>query len=209
MSALFAWVAAASTLLAPARQPEQHTALGLAIASRAETEAPLFKGDDDRHRTTALLVAMAFRESSLRADAVGDHVAGKPTSYCAFQLHLPGGAKTAEGWTGVQLVEDPEKCVTAAMRLIRESMRACPSAPLAWYAAGPSGCESVRAQRISRDRLSLAQRLVRDVKVPVSEPPAATLSPSNLPAPVAPNPRAWAPILAPANARPRLFCGGA
>lgn len=209
MSALFAWVAAASALLAPARQPEQLTPLGLAIATRAEAEAPLFKGDEDRHRTTALLVAMAFRESSLRADAVGDHVAGKPTSYCAFQLHLPGGAKTAEGWTGAQLAEDPEKCVTAAMRLIRESMRSCPSAPLAWYASGPSGCESVRAQRISRDRLSLAQRLVRDVKVPATEPSTATLTPSTLPAPVAPNPRAAAPILAPATTRPRLFCGGA
>lgn len=209
MSALFAWVAAASALLAPARQPEQLTPLSLAIAVRAEAEAPLFKGDDDRHRTTALLVAMAFRESSLRPDAVGDHVAGKPTSYCAFQLHLPGGAKTAEGWTGVELAEDPDKCVTAAMRLIRESMRSCPSAPLAWYAAGPSGCDSVRAQRISRDRLSLAQRLVRDVKVPVTEPTTATLSPSNLPAPTAPTRRAAAPIFAPSSARPRLFCGGA
>src|SRR5688572_5240716 len=137
MSALFTWVVAATTMLSPTRH---HDELAGAIVSRAEAEPPLFNGDADRVRTTALLVAIAFRESSLRADAVGDHVGGKPTSFCAFQLHLPGGAKTAEGWTGPELAEDPEKCVTAAMRLLRASMRACPSAPLAWYAAGPTGC---------------------------------------------------------------------
>jgi hypothetical protein len=161
MSTLFAWVLAASSVLAPQRT---HERLATAISSRVEAEAPLFKGDDDRKRTTALLVAMAFRESSLREDAVGDHVKGKPTSFCAFQLHLPWGAKSAEGWTGEELASDPDKCVTAAMRLLRESIRACPKHPLAWYASGPTGCESERAQRISRDRMALAQRLLRDVK---------------------------------------------
>src|SRR3954470_3730483 len=112
MSILLAWVMAASSLLAPARQHDQ---LASAIATRAEAEVPLFKGDEDRHKTSAFLVAIAFRESSLRADAVGDHVAGKPTSFCAFQIHLPIGAKTEEGWTGTDLTEDPEKCVTIAM----------------------------------------------------------------------------------------------
>ena len=183
MSALMAWVLAASSLLAPARQ---HDVLASAIASRAEAEAPLFKGDEDRHRTTALLVAIAFRESSLNEAAVGDHQAGKPTSFCAFQIHLPWGAKTAEGWTGPELLEDPEKCVTAALHLLRDSMRACPSSPLASYAEGPAGCESARAQRISRDRLGIAQRLVRDVRVSAPPPPTPELT-----------------------ARPRQFCGGA
>jgi hypothetical protein len=160
MSALFSWVLAASSLLAPARD---HDRLAEAITSRVEADEPLFKGDVERRRTAALLVAIAFRESSLRADAVGDHVAGKATSFCAFQMHLPWGRKTAEGWTGAELLEDPAKCVTAAMRMLRISMKVCPSAPLAWYAAGPAGCQSARAQRISRDRMSIAQRLVRDV----------------------------------------------
>ena len=82
MSVLFTWVVAASSLLAPARQ---HDELARAIANRVEAEAPLFKDDEDRRRTAALLVAIAFRESSLRAAAVGDHVGGKPTSFCAFQ----------------------------------------------------------------------------------------------------------------------------
>lgn len=215
MSALLAWVAVAGALLAPARPSDQLAPLSLAIATRAEAEPPLFKGDVDRHRTSALLVAIAFRESSLRPDAVGDHVAGKPTSFCAFQLHLPWGATTAEGWTGAEVAEDPEKCVTAAMRLIRESMRVCPTAPLAWYAAGPSGCESVRAQRISRDRLSLAQRLVRDVKMPSADPSTAAFVPGDWPSSGMPLPdlAPVIPLLGPlplrAHARPRLFCGGA
>lgn len=171
MSTLFAWVLAASSVLAPQRT---HDRLAAAITSRAEAEAPLFKDDDDRKRTTALLVAMAFRESSLRESAVGDHVGGKPTSFCAFQLHLPGGTKSAEGWTGEDLANDPEKCVTAALRLLRASIRACPKHPIAWYASGPAGCDSERAQRISRDRMALAQRLIREVK----EPPPPTAAPA-------------------------------
>ena len=194
---LLAWVVAASSLLAPAGQHEQ---LDSAIATLAESEAPLFKGDDDRRRTSALLVAIAFRESSLRATAVGDHVAGKPTSFCAFQLHLPFGAKTAEGWTGADLIEDPAKCVTAAMRMLRESMRMCPAHPLAFYAAGPVGCENPRAQRISRDRMAIAQRLVRDVRVPV--PGAETSAPPTI------EPVTGVATRPPAE-RPGRFCGGA
>ena len=124
MSALFPWIMAASALLAPSRE---HGRLAEAIASRVEAAPPLFKGDDDRRRTSALLVAIAFRESSLRADAVGDHRGGKPTSFCAFQINLPWGAKTAEGWTGEDLIADPAKCVAAAMTMLRISMRVCPA----------------------------------------------------------------------------------
>ncbi|HSO33248.1 MAG TPA: hypothetical protein VLT33_12030 [Labilithrix sp.] len=200
MSILLAWVVAASTLLAPNRQHDQ---LAAAIATRAEAEAPLFKGDDDRRRTSAFLVAIAFRESSLQANAVGDHVAGKPTSFCAFQIHLPFGAKTAEGWTGSDLAEDAEKCVTIAMRMLRQSMQMCPAHPLAFYASGPSGCENVRAQRISRDRLAIAQRLLRDVRVP------ATTTEADSPEEVAPAPPPSSVAVRPAAARPRRFCGGA
>jgi hypothetical protein len=160
---------AASTLLAPARE---HGRLAGAIAEQVEAAPPLFKGDDDKRRTSALLVAIAFRESSLRADAVGDHRGGKPTSFCAFQINLPWGAKTAEGWTGEDLITDPGKCVAAAMSMLRISMRVCPAFPLAWYAAGPIGCANERAARISRDRMAIAARLVRDVRVPLVEAPA-------------------------------------
>lgn len=159
MSPLHAWVLAASSLLAPGRS---HDRLAEAITSRVEMEPPLFKGDEDKKRTASFLVAVAFRESSLRADAVGDFRRGRPTSFCAFQVHTWDG-KTQEGWTGPELAEDPDKCVKVAMRMLRQSMKICPEHPLAFYAEGPRGCTSRRGQRISRDRLAIAQRLVRDV----------------------------------------------
>lgn len=191
MSALLTWILAASSLLAPTRQ---HDRLAEAITNRVEAEDPLFKGDEDRRRTSALLVAIAFRESSLRADIVGDRVAGKPTSFCAFQIHLPWGRTTAEGWTAAELLEDPEKCVTTAMHMLRISMKVCPSFPLAAYAEGPNGCTSARAQRISRDRMAIAQRLVRDVLVP--DDPTLTLIPPGV-------------TKDPMTGQPRRFCGGA
>jgi hypothetical protein len=162
---LLSWILAASASLAPGNS---YQLLAEAIANRVTQEAPLWKDDHDRRKTAAVLVAVAFRESSLRADVVGDRVHGQPTSYCAFQIHLPHGATTAEGWTGPELLQDPDRCVTSALRMIRLSMRICPQHPLAWYAEGPRGCKSKRAQSISRDRMAIAKWLIRTVVVPKS-----------------------------------------
>ena len=171
MSPLHAWVLAASSTLAPGRS---HDRLAEAITNRVEAEAPLFKNDEDKKRTASFLVAVAFRESSLKADAVGDFRNGKPTSFCAFQVHTWDG-RTTEGWSGPDLAEDPNKCVTVAMRMLRQSMKSCPDHPLAMYAEGPKGCESPRGQRISRDRLAIAQHLLR--KVPFNSAPAPAPTP--------------------------------
>lgn len=160
MSTLLAWVLAASSLLAPGKS---HDRLSEAIVRRVEAEPPLYKGDEDKKKTAAFLVAIAYRESTLVADATGDMRNGKPTSFCAFQIHLPYGQKTPEGWTGQDLLDDPDKCVSTALKMIRASMRVCPAHPLAFYASGPGGCSNARAQRISRDRTAIAQRLVREI----------------------------------------------
>ena len=115
MSMLLAWVLAASSTLAPGRA---HDRLAEAIVTRVEAEAPLFKDDEDRRKTSALLVAIAFRESSLRADAVGDFQGSHPTSFCAFQLHV-FASRTREGWNGQDLIDDPDKCVFEAVALDR------------------------------------------------------------------------------------------
>ena len=204
MSALLTWVLAASALLAPQRP---HDELAEAITNRVEAEAPLFKGDDDRRRTSAFLLAIAFRESSLRANATGDSVGGKPTSFCAFQIHLPAGAKTADGYTGAELAEDADKCVTTALHMLRASMQQCPAHPLAYYASGPTGCENERAQRISRDRMAIAQRLLRDVRVNTQD--AAAKSSEGAMNERAPEVRETTVAVRPSMMRPRLFCGGA
>jgi hypothetical protein len=144
------FILAACLKLAPGRD---HAALAEAITDRVEAEAPIFRADTDKRKTAAELVAVAFRESSLRADAVGD----KGTSFCAFQIHKTSGGSPA-------LTEDVHACVAAAFAMLRTSARVCPAHPVAWYAEGPGGCDSSRAQRISRDRMALAAWLVRTVR---------------------------------------------
>ena len=143
---------AAMLSLAPGRD---HTVLASAIAARVDTEAPLFADDADKRKTSAWLVAIAFRESSLKLDAVGDH----GQSYCAFQIHRTSGGSAT-------MLTDANACVSAAFRMLRTSMHVCPAFPLAWYAHGgasTTACASGRAQRISRDRLNLSKWLVAHV----------------------------------------------
>lgn len=144
------FVLAAMSILAPGRD---HALLGGAIARVVDVERPLFEKDTDRRRTAALLVAVAFRESTFIADAVGD--GGK--SFCALQIHRSSGGTAA-------LLTSADACVEKGISMLRTSLRTCPSSPLAWYASGPLGCENARAQRISRDRMALAARLVSQVQ---------------------------------------------
>lgn len=132
--------------LAPNRD---HSELAGAIVRAVEAEAPLFKGDADKRKTAALLVAVAFRESSLMLAAVGD----KGQSFCAMQIHRTSGG-------GPALLTDADACVRRGMALLRASVRLCPRAPVAWYAAGgTAACSNERAIRISNDRMALARRL--------------------------------------------------
>jgi hypothetical protein len=94
----------------------------------------------------AVLTAVTFRESSLRNDAVGDG----GHSVCACQIY--DGAKA--------LLKDPIACVAKGASMLRESRRIDPKNPIAFYARGPRW-KSEEAQRISRDRMALATKLVR------------------------------------------------
>lgn len=137
----------------------------ISILSAMERIAP-DQGLDDRYDIAAAilrsdatetearwLVAMAYRESGFHSKAVGDGGA----SFCAFQVHLPGGRKTAEGWTGPELLESPSRCLEAALRILRLSLRRCAHLPaeerLSFYARGR--CESEQGRRISWDRFRL------------------------------------------------------
>ncbi len=120
-------------LLAPGRD-HGHLAWAVAVNSSNETEA-------------AVLTAVAFRESSLRNDAVGD--GGR--SVCALQIL--GGSRA--------LLEDPIACVTRGAAMLRDSRRTDPANPVAAYARG-SRYRSEEARRISRDRMAIARRLLRE-----------------------------------------------
>ncbi len=132
------------TTLAPGRD---HTSLATAIDDVVREHGPLFKGELGAMRTAALMTAIAFRESSLRVDVVGD----KGRSVCAFQvLH---GDKA--------LLTDARACADAGYRILAASIATCPAYPVAVYAEGPAGCASPRAQRISNDRMWLAGKLAK------------------------------------------------
>lgn len=143
-AALSVWlrtfVLSAMMLLAPGRAAETLQPVADAIADEALAAPPLFAGDDARDRTAALLVAVAFRESSFDPFAVsktGDH-----------------GLMQAN--RRPDLVGDAAGSVALGLVMLRESFRMCRD-PIAFYAEGPRGCESDRARRISRDRIALAK----------------------------------------------------
>jgi hypothetical protein len=157
---LFAFALTSMKFLAPEANRQSDHAVK-ALVAVVETEEPLFKDDTEKFRTTALMIAVAFREGSLRPIVVGDcteskpgeKCKGRPRSFCTLQIHETSGGSTA-------LNEDPVLCFRAGFRLLKTSFRVCPSHPVAWYAeGGKSSCQSVRAQRISNDRMYLARQI--------------------------------------------------
>jgi len=144
MAVLF-FVLASMLQLAPGRD---HAELATAITRVVLEEPPLFRNDEDRRRTAAFLVAIAFRESSFRNGAKS-----KTHDYCALQINRRP-----------DLAADPVACVRVAMTMLRESMRMCPLHPLAFYASGPGACTNERARRISNDRMAIAARLAKSVQ---------------------------------------------
>lgn len=134
-----------------------HTDLARAVVAQVEPRRPLFSLDEDQSLTGSVFVALLFRESTLDNGAIGD----KGTSHCAGQIHLPGGARTAEGWSGEDLRADPSRCLAVVSRMLRASFSACRALPfeerLAVYARG--SCNSLEGRRISRDRMRLAARI--------------------------------------------------
>jgi len=143
-------------LLAPGRD---HTVLAQAVSDVVEAERPLFQNDEDKLRTTSLIIAIAFREGSLRTSVVGDCDGSKPgeckgraRSFCTAQIHESNGGSE---W----LNENPLLCIQKELAMLRVSFRTCAAFPVAWYASGPNGCTNERAQRISKDRMNLAHWL--------------------------------------------------
>lgn len=95
-----------------------------------------------RKETAALLAITAREESHWDMAAVGDH----GHSHCALQVWTDGDVST------------PEKCVSAALGVMRWSIDACPVHPMAGYCGG---CDRPAAQRISDHRIAEARKAAR------------------------------------------------
>jgi hypothetical protein len=160
-----AFVLAAMNVVAP---DADHTELGSAIARVVDAQ-PYARDESSRRQIAALVVAVAFREGSLRTRVLGDHdKRGNPHSFCTMQIHDRSGGTPA-------LNDDLDLCVSTGLKMLRTSMRMCPSHPVAFYAEGPRGCSSRRAQRISNDRVALAKWIAaaatRALETETSSPP--------------------------------------
>ncbi len=171
---LTSWVLAlmvSAQSAAPWRDTYEATAEAIAAEASAH---PLASGEQS---TAALLVAVAWHESTLKPDAQGDctkdgksvactTLGAQPHSFCLMQIHESNHAGL--GVTRAELLADVRVCVRAGLRMLTTSMRVCAAAPsrerLRWYAAGGSGCPVIEdARRKSIHRIALAERLLREV----------------------------------------------
>jgi len=138
---MVAWILALMLLVQP-RAPwrASYEATAAAIAQVVEESEPLFQGPLGRPRTAALLVSLAWFESTLKPDAMGDH----GQAHGLYQVHGHG-----------ELV-DPLEATRVALELVRQSFRACRARPLeerlAWYAGGGYDCSSPSSAALRKSR---------------------------------------------------------
>jgi hypothetical protein len=159
---LFAFVVSSVTSLIPA--PERAADIELIakpLTQVLESEAPIFADDEDKTKTASTVIAVAFREGSLKLRVVGDCTLskpgqpckGRPRSFCTMQIHETSGGTAA-------LNDDIAACFRKGLSMLRTSVKTCPKHPVAWYAAGGiQACENLRAQKISFDRMFIAKKL--------------------------------------------------
>ncbi len=155
MSVSASWIVGLMMALEP-RAPWQSTfeKTAEAIARVAESE-PLFE-DRGEERTAALLVSLAWHESHLKPDAKSRN----GQWLCLYQIHRKHLADPK------LTLADPEVCTREAVALLRASIQGCARRPpgerLAMFVSGT--CEKGLAQ--SRQRIALANRLLRDHPLP-------------------------------------------
>ena len=124
-----------ATITEPVDQRIAPRAVALEIAYAAESV-----------EEAATLAVMAWDESRMRPDAIGD----QGRSLCAYQLQ-----RVSWGVLG-----DLRFCTRIAVERLRESARQCPSAPLAVYASGNCG----HARELSARRMAKVWKILRSLK---------------------------------------------
>jgi hypothetical protein len=154
-AALIAWGLSASLVASQnQRSLSQRVLEGMADAALSN---PVVDGDEGPLVTMGYEVAIAWFESGHRGNAIGDGHA----SFCWGQIYLPNGARTREGFTGDDLVNEPSKCARVVVRLVKASMANGPSdCELCFYARGRVSDE---ARRISAHRTDLVHKLLTTV----------------------------------------------
>lgn len=158
---LSAWIVRASLHASGgARRVTQPVADAMADAA---IENPIIRESHSIYAIAAIEVALAWFETGgqLVNDPTGSNDHG--ASACWAQIYLPHGARTVEGWTAGDLRADPKKCATAAVRLIKASLASSPSCNACGLTVYARGRDTEEGRRLSRSRLALAEKLLREV----------------------------------------------
>jgi hypothetical protein len=118
-------------------------------------EAPVVDGPDGRARTALLLASTAYDESYFRADVDDGRARGDGgRSVCVMQIWVEG--RTREGWSANELVADREKCVRAALHIMRGSLAWCRRLSGGDRLGGYTHGQCVTPNRIGRARWARA-----------------------------------------------------
>lgn len=129
---------------------------------------PLFPNDDNRHKTAALMLAIAnFESGFVKSVDQGSRRGDNGDSYCIMQVRLKKGQAVYFGpeemhaWKGADLSSDRKKCLAAGLEALRLSISSCGVGPngqaLNIYASGNCETRSIEAKH----RWMLSEQLQR------------------------------------------------
>jgi hypothetical protein len=134
---------------------ERYTSMAndIAVVVLDNDESPLFEGPQGRPQTALLIAATASFESGYRKDVdTGKTKGDSGRSWCILQIQIFG--KTAENWTGDELIQDRTKCLRAGLHKMKESFTACKALPLidrlSGYTSGSCKAEPRAEWRMKR-----------------------------------------------------------
>jgi hypothetical protein len=132
------------------------------MANVIETSEPVFKSDNHKFKTAAVLSALALYESGFRKSVDNGEVRGDDgRSWCLMQINIgkgnvPVGTDEMKKWKGKDLVEDRKKCFKVGLEMARRSINSCAVNPLSVYGSG----ECLKKEPKSRKRWDAAMRIL-------------------------------------------------
>lgn len=179
MSQLATWALTVITALTAHTQTERlrsetevemqtrYASIGTDLEDVLLKSKPLFGDDENRHKTAALMLAIASFESGfVKSVDVGSRRGDNGESYCIMQVRLGKqnvyfGPEEMRAWKGADLSSDRKKCFAAGLEALRLSVSRCGTGPngraLNIYASG--SCETPSAE--AKHRWVFSQQIAR------------------------------------------------
>lgn len=138
-----------------AQMKARYESIASDMADVIQSQPALFANDTSKHRTSSLMVAIAFYESGfIKSVDTGARLGDNKESFCLMQIHLGKrnvyfGPEEMHSWSGKDLNADRKKCMRAGLEALRLSVNKCAEGPrgalLNLYASGNCGQASQEA----------------------------------------------------------------